>query len=263
MSKISYIQLPADAMTVDPATQRSLAGRWAAKLANGFNPDFLGVLVVSVRDDGSVVILDGQHRHAAAKMSGYKDPLPCIAHHGLTHEEEARLFAELNTTLKVQAIDRFRIRVEAGDPTAVDINRMLHLYGWKVSPGKANGNFAAVVAAERIYNGAGVLKGKHPALVKGTLKVINDAYGLDYNGSHNSIVSGVGVLLARFGKRVETERLSHVMAKVVPVRLVAQSKALMDMQKGNSANAMAHIIVGLYNTGLRQGSRLPDWNKTR
>lgn len=259
---VQYSCLPAGALTVDPAVQRSLVGNWSRKLTGNFNPNSLGTLTVSARDDGTIVILDGQHRHAAALAAGHKEPMPCIVHSGLSRDQEAAMFIQLNDSRRVDTLDRFRIRVVAGDPAAVELDSILRVYGWKIAPGKANANFAAVGALEAVYNGSGVRKGPRPDMVRAVLATINNAWGLTYEGTNRTIVAGLGVFYARHGVRVEQDKVAHELTKVTPNQLIAKAAQMRDLQGGSIAAALAKVVTGLYNKHRRQ-NRLADWIWTR
>ncbi len=62
-----------DAITVDPRVQRTEGPdqRRVDKMASAFNPDALGVLILSERADGTLVCLDGMHRLLAARQAGH------------------------------------------------------------------------------------------------------------------------------------------------------------------------------------------------
>lgn len=58
-------------------------------------------LVLSLREDGSLWVIDGNHtRTAALKVYGEDAELPAIIYDGLTPEDEAELFRVLNTNNK-------------------------------------------------------------------------------------------------------------------------------------------------------------------
>lgn len=253
------------ALRVDPIVQRALDSRRAAALAENFNPDSVGALVVSLREDGNYYILDGQHRKAAAIIAKYDGKLNCLVHKGLSLEAEAALFRTLNESKLVGAIDKFRIRIVEEDKDATAINNIMNEYGWQIYQGstKTTGAFAAVVALEKVYNGAGVLtEGKHDALVQYTIYTITKAWGHDSAGGHAAIVGGLGQLFARFGRNVDIDKLTHEMSKCRPVDLVARAKSMKDNQGGTVPAAMAKVLVGLHNKS-RRTNRLPDWRWTR
>jgi hypothetical protein len=94
---------------VDPKRVRAMAG--------DFDPRLLGVIDVSARGGSRYAILDGQHRHAlVVDVRGQDTPMVCQVYEGLTLDEEARLFHEINVRRKALNFwDRWKARRAAGD----------------------------------------------------------------------------------------------------------------------------------------------------
>lgn len=250
-------------LRVDPMVQRFTDPNRAAALGQRWDIDKVGNLIVNRRAaDGLYYIIDGAHRHAAAISAGYDGKLPCLVHESLPLEREAELFLALNDSKLVQVIDKFRVRVVAEEKIATLINQSLDRHGWRVAGGQGAGCFAAVAALEKVYHGAGVLKGEHPELIDAVLFTIAKAWGHNSIGAHATIVGGLGQLFARFGGDVDVDKLAREMAKIRPVEVCAKARQLKDSQGGSTPAASAKILVGLYNKGLRR-NRLPDWRWTR
>lgn len=259
----SYLaRIDIDSLSIDPAIQRPLDGAWVRKIAAEFKPDSIGALVVSRRANGSVVVLDGQHRSAAGKQAGFIGKVPCLVYEGLETADEAALFLTLNNSRKVQAIDRFRVRVIEGDKPAVQMYRILRERGWDIKNAARPGCFSAVTALEHVYNGAGTRRGERDDLVRAVMVTITRAWGADYHGVHAAIVGGIGALFARFGRKVDLDRLVTTLAKHRPVHLVAKGKLEQESRHATQPAAMASVIHSEYNKGLRS-SRLPNWVWTR
>ena len=98
------------------------------KKAKQFNYLLCQTLVIAMRPDGSLVIIDGQHKAIMAFLSGEDLDLPCqIYKHDITStlqqciEFEARLFQDLNTSRKnTSTLDKVRAGLSYGDPESVD-----------------------------------------------------------------------------------------------------------------------------------------------
>ena len=98
------------------------------KKAKQFNYLLCQTLVVAMRPDGSLVIIDGQHKAIMAFLSGEDLDLPCqIYKHDISStlqqciEFEARLFQDLNTSRKnTSTLDKVRAGLSYGDPESVD-----------------------------------------------------------------------------------------------------------------------------------------------
>ena len=98
------------------------------KKAKQFNYLLCQTLVVAMRPDGSLVIIDGQHKAIMAFLSGEDLDLPCqIYKHDINStlqqciEFEARLFQDLNTSRKnTSTLDKVRAGLSYGDPESVE-----------------------------------------------------------------------------------------------------------------------------------------------
>lgn len=85
-------------LKVDTTYQRAPEEKRVRKIAKAWDDMKANLVHVSHRPDGFYVI-DGNHTRLACERTGRTDIL-CRIHEGLSREEEARLFSELNTTSK-------------------------------------------------------------------------------------------------------------------------------------------------------------------
>lgn len=256
----------ADSLTIDPRVQRKEGideGR-VAKMAQAFNPDALGTITISKRKDGTLVIIDGAHRSAAARAAGHKNDIPATVHTGLTLQQEAELFVLLNTFKQPSAISRFLARVVMGEPEAVQINTIVNNHGWRILQSNDPGCIAAIGALERIYrNGAGTLnEGRHPHALDWTLDIITAAWEHDGASASAHLLLAVAQLYGRFGGAVDAKKLVLEMQHTRPDVLVGKGKVLRDLQGGTVSAAIAKTLVGLHNK-KRRSNLLPEWVWTR
>jgi len=205
--------LPVGRLKVDKSYQRQLDDGWVDRLADNWKPELAGVLLVSSRDNGEMVVLDGQHRLAAvrallAQREDVSESLWAEVYFNLSVEDEAAIFMGRNSQKPMHIIDRFRARVVAGEPTAVRINDTLKRYGSTWDYNSAKG-YACVGVLEKV-DGSGVLDS--------TVRIIEEAWP---NGSFASykrkrqIVEGLGIFVlatkGRYGVTDDTaiERLGQ------------------------------------------------------
>jgi hypothetical protein len=114
----------------------------------------IGVLLLSRRPDGTLVILDGQHRAAALRqvgVPGNAKVVPAFVYEGLSQTQEAHLFVGHNTTRTVSAWDKFKAFRTAGDPETVAIDRLVRSHGLQVASSSRDGQIGAVSALRSIY----------------------------------------------------------------------------------------------------------------
>lgn len=246
-------------LVVDARVQRSLDQPRVDRLAAAFIPEALGVLTVSLKADGTKAIIDGQHRHAAALKVGYVGDVDVVQYEGLEPSEEAVLFLALNNTKTVSPLDKFKARVLAGEPDAVAIRDILAEGGWSVSTAQKQWTVSAISAVERVYSGSQAgTSVDGPALLRDVLKIVGDAWNGQSNSAHSTILLALGKFLAWNGRDVDFRRLSHELSQLKPMNFIADIRATKEMQRVDTLNAGARILVGVYNHRLRHG-RLPEW----
>lgn len=252
-----------DSITIDPRVQREegVDQHRVNDLVAAFNPDALGVVILSQRTDGTLVCLDGMHRTAASKQAGYTKPLDAIVHTDLSLAEEASLFLLYNNKKDPSAISKFKARIVTGDPVAVDMDRIIRERGWKVRPGASDpGVLTAIEKAEAVYrNGCRTLpEGAHPEMLNSVLTIITAAWEYDPKSVNQSMLAGVAQLLGRFGKSVDFKKLIDEMSGTRPTVLLGKARTLADVQGGTVPAAVAKILVAMHNN-RRRTNLLPEW----
>lgn len=127
-SKPYVASLRADQIFADPAYQRPLDLPRVRKMAAAYDPTLLGVVDVSDRGPAHsprYAVINGQHRRALvlrADPDGLATHLVCNVHRGLTVEQEAALFYDIDrTTRRLSTWDRWNARRAAGDPMIAEI----------------------------------------------------------------------------------------------------------------------------------------------
>lgn len=94
----AIVRVPLKDMRIDLSYQRATNER-VKKIAKEWDDMKANLIHVSLRSDGLYYVMDGNHTRLAAEMVG-KESLPCRVYVGLTREDEARIFSELNTASK-------------------------------------------------------------------------------------------------------------------------------------------------------------------
>lgn len=258
-------ELDCTQFSIDPRVQRQLNEQRVEIMSQDFKPHALGLITASRRIDGHLYVLDGAHRVSAARKAKYSGLLAARVFEGLTLEEEAGMFLTTNSTRAVQPIDKFKVRVTMGDPAAVSINNVLKHYGLQVN-WAGNGAINAVSAVgtlEKVYYGAGVRPhGQYPDLVDRVIGSIHRAYGPDGERINYSrtMLEGLGILWATFGKRIDPERLTQVLQDTVPRQINAQARTLRDAKGGTIGENGAEVLHRLYNHRYR-GGKLPEFHE--
>jgi hypothetical protein len=167
-------------LTVDQSYQRSIdnegSRRLIASIAANFDWRLCAPLVVSRRLDGSKVIIDGQHRWAAAARRGDLLQLPCCLFTYDSSEDEARMFIVANRARKpMNRLDDFHAALAAADEDAVEIQHLVAEAGLKMA---RNTSSTAWKAGEVAFTSsiATALRRQGAAIVSAALTSLAEAY---------------------------------------------------------------------------------------
>jgi hypothetical protein len=206
--------IPASLITRDERVNtRPVDTDWVAAKAGEFNWDFLGLITVSRRPDGTIIPLDGQNRVALVAEVGQPDAdLKCEVFENLTLAQEAALFLGLNAGRPVRPVSKFLARVTMGDPVAVAVQEIAAGCSWKISPVPGTGVLLCVNALTRLHaQDAGKCKGgEEPQALRDTLTVITKAWGHRQGTGHEAVISGVGKVMLRDGRIIRDDLTSGI-----------------------------------------------------
>jgi hypothetical protein len=246
--------LPIDTLFADHTYQRELDEVRVLKMAANFKLALVGIVEVSDRGNGRYAILDGQHRWAMVRDRSFdqvKTPhLPCRVHTGLSVDQEAKLYHELNTTRKqLTGWDRWLARRGAGDPIVRDIETLLARHDLVVALRGGGNVFRATRTAEKIVDLNGL------PLLDEVIGIIRAAWPDDQNGMDGHILHGLAHVLNAYTRdELDVERLTTVLAGIMPRQLAARAAAVRELHKGTMDRLAAHVIVERYNA--EKGVRL-------
>lgn len=104
-----------------------------------------GVLIVGRRADGTLWVVDGQHRKLAADKRSDVTVLPCLIFDMEEIKREAQAFLAANTVRgPVKTLDKFRALVLSEEPVAIAVQNLVSATGHKIGGG--NGKDVRCVA---------------------------------------------------------------------------------------------------------------------
>jgi hypothetical protein len=238
----------ADLLFADPVYQRDLDPKRVTKMIHDFDQRLVGVLEVSARADGRFAILDGQHRWAAicqAHPYGTNAHLACQIHTGLTVEEEAHLYYELDTKRKnLSWWERWRARRGTGDPAVLAIEEVLTRHNLQVHPSAIDGNLRATKAIETIVTQLGELQ-----MLDNVLVVLTSAYGRAFDAFDGALMQGVALVLGNYDlDELDLDRLVTQLTDIPPRQLRARAASMREAHRGTLPRLCAAVIVERYNS---------------
>lgn len=220
--KTKVTMLSVAALQVDDRYQREINEKRVRKLAKEFDWTLFGILEVSKRNGhGQHIVFDGQHRLTAARELDI-DQVPCLIHEGLTPEEEADLFAQLQMKRKnLTQIERFRAQVFAGNPESVAIQSILDSVDVKLDSRRHSGDtVSAIMTLENIFRSRG----------GGHLKRVLSESLLIWQGKNGSMqgsfIDGFSRFLYGYGDKRYTVDVRERLERANPMTILHSSSAI-------------------------------------
>lgn len=234
--------VPADSIGVDHTYQRDLDQNRVNRMALEYDPSLVGVLEVSQRADGTIVVIDGQHRLAMVRqIKGNTAHVVCNVHTGLTVEAEAKLFFDIDAKRRrLTGWDRWNARVGAGEPAVLDIIDVAGQHGLIIDPAPRPRHLRCVTACEKVVKRGGL------TLLYTALHVLVDAYQGEPDSLRAETVHGVGLVLHVYPD-IDTARLTRALQGVAARQVTARAQGLRETQSGTLPRLAAHVITDLYN----------------
>lgn len=246
----------ASELIMDIRVQRDLDPRRVRIIASDLNLNAIGTLCISKRDDGTMVVIDGNHRRAALIDAGFGDTsVNAEVYTGLELADEAALFRHRNNTQKVGYLDRFRVRLIEGEEYAVKVANLANKYGWAVVSNDGSGLplLNSVKKMEEIYR-------REEELADAVLRVTTLAWHYNSSSVDYRMLDGLAKFMSRYWGDIDQDDLKSKLSLVTPDSLIGRSQSVREMFNCTSGSAMAELITDAYNKGKRHnGSRLPSW----
>lgn len=245
---------------------RPIDFNWVDRHVSTFDPDKLGVPILSARDDGTYVVLDGQNRLEVCRRVGWGDQMiECRVFRGLTKAQEAVLFLGHNDSRQVGTFHKFAARITAGEPDAVYIAAIVQRAGWELSFTASEKKIAAVGALEAVWkSGRPDATGWRGAVLESTLGVVTEAWGYSSDAVNGHILRGVGAVIARHADILDKPALARKLAqhRGGALGVLSDARGLNGYAGGTVAACVAETVVRIYNSHRRAGA-LPAWRQER
>jgi hypothetical protein len=203
-------------------------------------------LLVVMRPDGKLVIVDGQHRALAAAARDDVTDVPCMVFEWDSLTREAMAFVKANTTAKnATPYERHRGLLRAGEPTAVKADEIVREHGYEFSPdGKTRRSIAAVSTVRKMVE-------KDPDLTDRVVRLATEvADGDSVRGSLLDAIYYVGERDESVFNGVHHERLVGLGSEAVEHE-IRKFRGLIG--KGGP-KVCAQALVSLLNKGRRSNT---------
>lgn len=237
-------------LNVDPDVQRMQDPKQVDKLEIEFDELFAGTLVISKRADGTLWVVDGQHRKEAGLRIDPNIEFDAEIYEGLTKRQEAIMFLRLNKHRKpVRPFDSYNVSLTAGLDLEVRVQAQVTACGLRVASSSSANQVGAVEACRSI-----VLKDKlKSGLLQDTLLVNESAWGRSPESWDNMILRAVATVIHKNRSNIDLKRLSKILQKRHPGTWKGAAVSMAPGGGGSESrsNRLVEVIVTAYNTGLR------------
>jgi hypothetical protein len=171
------------------AYQRSVSSAHVAKIVREFDERLLGLPVLSVRDNGSCYVVDGQHRIEALRKLGITE-VDCQVLREADSQAEAQLFVKVNTTKKgLNGVDKFFALIEAKNESAIQCKALFAKYGWELVRGSTTRVQTRGDLAMRPNAATLAVFNDSPAELEIALNVLIEAFPADADGFRSAQVA--------------------------------------------------------------------------
>lgn len=218
LTQVREIKARLDDLTVHPEAQKAVLPFVLKRIVANFNIGALGVLHVV---DPSLV-------DTAAS---------------------SKLFLELGDRGAIGPYEKFKNRVQAGDPVAVACQHIANDVGLRVQKNQANGAIICTNALESAYR----LDGTGEAL-RTALATLLDAWGRNKESVTGTLVAGFARFFAAFPD-VDASSLARKMAKGgTAVTFEGNIRSLMELTHASSSKACMQLLVQRNNTYKRKAA---------
>lgn len=243
--------VPVSDLFADHTYQRELDERRTAKMAREWAPELVGVLDVSDRGENAsprYALINGQHRAAAARLVDETMSLPVTVHTGLSVEEEATLFWDIDRkTKRLGTWDKWYARRAAGDPVVVDVENVAAAHGYTLSHNQTDTTLQCCAALEWVAD-------------RCSLEILDEVLGMlgtlwpdDYAARKSPIIKGLAIAIDDYVCDLDRARLTRALQQITPAQLHARAHGLKSQGYTQGlAHLVAVVVITAYNRQSRQ-----------
>lgn len=250
--------IPAGDLKIDPRYQRSPHHEQVTKIKRNFNDKFFGCLMVSARQDGSQMAIDGQHRLIAVReLFGPDYPVACLVHLDLTYEDEVSIFNAMNGDRKhLKHIVIFNNKLQIGDADATAIVAILDECGFRLTKkakATATNEIKAVRLVEKLYRVGGADG------LKEVLTLVQEAWPDEQGRNKSDIFLGLHTFLSAYRDHegLSRERLVKQLASESIFKLRREARENGEKYRIRRETGFAWAVLDAYNFWLK-ANRLPN-----
>lgn len=245
-----------DDLQIDPVVQRALQRR-SPVWKHEWDWNRAEVPTVAVREDGTLVVVEGQNRVMKRREEAPGSRLWVVVALTAGREHEAAAALGISTGRRLHAaLDKWRLAAEAGSRHEVLAEEVLKEHGIILGERPSRTGISAVTSLSLIIRSRDKTPEQGAALLDQVLKVITMTYGADDDKRFDgSMIRGIASIFeTNHDRRIDLRRLSQRMGERTPDGWIAIGKDAASVH--NEPNAwifIAREVTRAYNKNMRKG----------
>ncbi|MDS9467324.1 hypothetical protein RGQ15_07020 [Paracoccus sp. MBLB3053] len=248
----SFEMIPVSDLIIDGHYQRSMSAKGRSTVARIIAEfDWLRFGAISVvRKDGKLSVVDGQHRAVAAAAMGIQDVPAMVA---VGEAAEAATFVAINDVrTAVTPVDKFRAKVAAGDPDALELGAMLAeleistdvLPGIPLRPRQTR-------SISVLYK---LIKAHGRGIVFTALEMLTDGQPDNADALTSLNIEAVTIVTAKvIAAKGDIDRLATVIEESDFEQIADNARQLSKISGGSNKSHAAFLLLRTYDKGLKGG----------
>lgn len=240
-------------LNIDHSYQRELSLTFIRKMIAEFDVTMLRELEVNIRPNGTVYVIDGQHRLEALRAivkNPEKYSVTCLCNHVPTVEEEAKLYLARGAyTRKIAYAQTWEARKTAGDQDAIALGEMIEAAGFipVMKPTTAmQPGYMSTGAVER------AIKDYGEAIAVETLYLLQQGYGANHS-IPVKFYTGLASFISRFDDdpAYRQQRMIDLLQANPPNVIVRHGANAKELLQVSNAQGIALALYRAYNHKLK------------
>ncbi len=237
---------PPTNLIVDERYQRTVSGaagkRLIRKIVSEFHWPYFGVIAATDNGDGTYCVIDGQHRAEAARQHPEVHSVPVMVIEEMTLSEQARAFVEINQSrVRLSALQIHRAAVRAGDPVAVDIDRVATECGVIIPVGNVPSSEMIPGQTLSVKSLYAVYKDHGPARLRNTLMTIMAAYRNTTGDLRAQLIKGVALALGDAPEM--SAKITLILSQTDAVSWIERAQSQSKVSRLSTAAQLAQLLI--------------------
>lgn len=243
-----------DEIDIDRNYQRDVHPALVKKIALNFNWANFQAPTLVKRPNGKYMVVDGQHRVAAAALHPQITQIPVLVQETDGEiEQEAKSFVAINTNRRnINQIEKYHAALTAKDADALLMKQVVESVGCKIVDYHGQTSPRATSAVVRLST---IIKKFGEQAAKNMLTCITDAFPNHNAPLAANLMFAVASLMAANPKKLDVMHLSSSLKKLGFDEIATHAKAHVKLG-GGTQEALRYVICSVYNRGIGKTNQI-------